>query len=198
MPANPRNTGQMSAMPADPARSTGQMQAMPPALPRDPMLGDYLKPGMLSGPVKLQLAGAPLLVLDPGSQTYAGASALKVFLPYAEAVLRESDFSPIDANELAVHVKQLGGSQPWIRLAWLSGLASGKGMVMPGVSPNSRFKLVKWPQSEREFPKHFRIATIMMKGPALLTEIADQTGATLAEVTDFVNANLATGYAEVA
>jgi hypothetical protein len=199
MPADPvRTTGQMRAMPADPVRSTGQMPAMPPLPPQDPMLGYYLKPGVLSGPVKAQLPGAPLLVLDPASQTYAGGSALKVFLPYAEAVLREGDFTSIDAGELAGHIKQLGGSQPWGRLAWLASLASGKGMVMSGISPNSRFKLIKWPQTEREFPKHFRIATVMMKGPALLTEIADQSGASLAEVTDFVNANLTTGYAGVA
>lgn len=211
-PVSPRTTGQMAAMPADPVRTTGQMRAMPaepvrttgsmpamPALPpQDPMLGYYLRSGVLTGPVKAQLPGAPLLVLDPATQTYAGGGPLKVFLPYAEAVLRESDFTPIDAAELAAHVKQLGGSQPWIRLAWLAGLASGKGMVLPGTSPNAKFKLIKWPQSEREFPKHFRIATVMMKGPALLTEIADQSGASLAEVTDFVNANLATGYAGIA
>ena len=199
MPADPvRTTGQMRAMPADPVRSTGQMPAMPPLPPADPMLDYYLKPGVLMGPVKAQLPGAPLLVLDPASQTYAGGSALKVFLPYAEAVLREGDFTHIDQIELAAHVKQLGGSQPWARLAWLAGLAVGKGMVLPGTNPNAKFKLVKWPQSEREFPKHFRIATVMMKGPAQLTEIADQSGASLAEVTDFVNANLATGYATVA
>jgi hypothetical protein len=198
MPANPRTTGSMAAMPADPVRSTGQMPAMPPMPPADPMLGYYLKPGVLMGPVKAQLPGAPLLVLDPATQTYAGGSSLKVFLPYAEAILREGDFIHIDGVELAGHVKQLGGSQPWIRLAWLAGLAGGKGMVMPGTSPNAKFKLAKWPQSEREFPKHFRIATVMMKGPASLTEIAEQSGASLAEVTDFVNANLATGYAGVA
>jgi hypothetical protein len=199
MPADPvRTTGQMRAMPADPVRSTGQMPAMPALPPADPMLDYYLKPGVLLGPVKIQLPGAPLLVLDPATQTYAGGSSLKVFLPYAEAVLREEDFVHIDGVELAGHVKQLGGSQPWARLAWLAGLAGGKGMVMPGTSPNAKFKLIKWPQSEREFPKHFRIATVMMKGPALLTEIAEQSGASLAEVTDFVNANLATGYAGVA
>ena len=199
MPADPvRTTGQMRAMPADPVRTTGQMPAMPPAPPADPMLGYYLKPGVLTGPVKAQLPGSPLLVLDPATQTYAGGSALKVFLPYAEAVLRETAFTPIDANELAAHIKQLGGSQPWGRLAWLASLAAGKGTVMPGTNPNSKFKLIKWPQTEREFPKHFRIATVMMKGPALLTEIADQSGASLAEVTDFVNANLTTGYAGIA
>ncbi len=55
---------------------------------------------------------------------------------------------------------------------------------------------MKWPQTEREFPKHFRIATAMMKGPATLEEVTATCGVTAAEVADFVNANLATGYAE--
>jgi hypothetical protein len=71
-------------------------------------------------------------------------------------------------------------------------------MIAPGIDPNSLFKLNKWPQTEREFPKHFRIATVMMKGPAKLTDIAEQSGVPLAEVTDFVNASLATGYAATA
>jgi hypothetical protein len=34
-----------------------------------------------------------------------------------------------------------------------------------------------------------------MKGAATLTEIAEQSGAPLAEVIDYVNASLATGFA---
>lgn len=192
MPANPRSTGQMPAFNADAMRSTGQMAAMPA---RDPMLGDLLKPGALAGPAKFQLPGAPLLVIDPGTQTYLGGSALKVFQPYAETSVRAEDFTPVDANELALLTVQLGGAQPWARLAWLAALAGGRGVIAPGNDPNASYKLVKWPQTEREFAKHFRIATVMMKGPARLTDIAEQCGMPLAEVTDFVNANLATGYA---
>ena len=36
----------------------------------------------------------------------------------------------------------------------------------------------------------------MMKGPATLDEVASASGVPLADVTDFVNASLATGYAE--
>ena len=53
--------------------------------------------------------------------------------------------------------------------------------------------LTKWPQIEREYPKHFRLATVMMKGPALVKEIAEQAGVGEAEVIDFVNAGLVTG-----
>ena len=198
MPAQPdpvRTTGQRAAMPADPARTTGQRPAMPP---RDPGLADYLRPGALTGPVKVQLPGAPLLVLDPNTQTYLGGSSLKAFQPYGEAPLQSGDLHPIDAAEFGQLAAKLGAPQPWARLAWLCALVGNRGTIAPGVDPNALFKLNKWPQTEREFPKHFRIATVMMKGPARLTEIAEQSGVPLPEVTDFVNANLATGYAATA
>jgi hypothetical protein len=194
-----RTTGPRPAMPPepapDPARTTGPRPAMPPV---QGGLGDYLRPGALSGPVKIQLPGAPLLVLDPGTQTYLGGSSLKAFQVYGESPLQAGDLHPIDAAELAQLAGKLGAPQPWSRLAWLCALVRHRGTVAPGIDPNAQFKLNKWPQTEREFPKHFRIATVMMKGPARLTDIAEQSGVPLAEVTDFVNANLATGYAATA
>jgi len=212
--ATVRSTGQQPAMPAAAVRSTGQQPAMPqdidatranapmPTLPpepaappRDPRLSDYLAPGALTWPVKLQLADAPQLVLDPNSQTYVGSATLKPLLPYVRAIIRQEDMVPVDAAELVQLRAGQGGPQPFQRLAWLLGYAGGHGALLPGFDMNAKFKLAKWPQTEREFPKHFRIATVMMKGPALLTEISEQSGATLAEVTDFVNANLVTGMA---
>jgi hypothetical protein len=213
MPADPvRTTGQRPAMPAepDPARTTGSRPAMPPLdaarttgqrpamPPREPGLADYLRAGALSGPVKVQLPGAPLLVLDPATQTYLGGSSLKAFQPYGESPLRPDDIHPIEPGELAQMAGKLGAPQPWSRLAWLCALVGHRGTIAPGIDPNAQFKLNKWPQTEREFPKHFRIATVMMKGPARLTEIAEQSGVPLPEVTDFVNASLATGYAATA
>lgn len=167
-----------------------------PARPAEPRLADYLRPGALPGPVRLQLPGMPDLVLDPTTQTYLGGSPLKPLLPYCAALLREADLVPVAAHELPVLSASLGGSQPWSRLAWLCALSGGNGALAPGFGPNEKYKLLKWPQTEREFPKHFRIATVMMKGPASLTEIAGHSGSTLAEVIDFVNACLATGVAE--
>jgi hypothetical protein len=166
--------------------------------PREPGLADYLKPGALTSAVKVQLPGAPLLVLDPATKTYLGGTSLKAFQPYGESPLQPGDLQPIDAAELAQLAGKLGASQPWNRLSWLCALVGHRGMIAPGVDPNALFKLNKWPQTEREFPKHFRIATVMMKGPAKLTDIAEQSGVPLAEVTDFVNASLATGYAATA
>ncbi|HLS84286.1 MAG TPA: hypothetical protein VK016_06470 [Arenimonas sp.] len=167
----------------------------PPAAAAEPRLFDLLQPGALPGPVRLQLDGAPDLVIDPGRQVYFGATALKPLLPYCTAVLSAEALQPVSPAELPGLEAQAGGTQPLPRLAWLCALASGNGALMPGFSPNDRYKLLKWPQTEREFPKHFRIATVMMKGPALLTEIAEQSGASLVEVIDFVNASLVAGVA---
>lgn len=169
--------------------------AAEPAPAAELRLFDHLRPGALTGPVRLQLEGAPDLVIDPGRQVYFGGTALKPLLPYCTAVLPVEALQPVTAAELPGLEAQAGGSQPLARLTWLCALASGNGALMPGFSPNDRYKLLKWPQTEREFPKHFRIATVMMKGPALLTEIAEQSGASLAEVIDFVNASLVAGVA---
>ena len=72
----------------------------------------------------------------------------------------------------------------------------GHHTLLPGQDPDGKYRLVKWPQTEREYPKHFRIATAMMKGPATVAEVAEASGVTQEEVADFDNANLATGYAE--
>lgn len=182
--------------PAAPRVTSEQPAFVPPVRQADPRLVDYLRPGALPGPVKLQLAGAPDLVLDPATQTYGSGAALKPLLPYANAIVRDTDLVPVDPAQLPALVAQLGGSQPWARLAWLCALGGGNGALAPGYGPNEKYKLLKWPQTEREFPKHFRIATVMMKGPANLTEIAEQSGVSLAEVIDFVNASLMVGVAE--
>ena len=194
--ADPQPSIVTAELPATaPRLTTGTQTAMPNFGPRALKLLDFLKPNILGGPVKIQLNDAPLLVIDPSSQTYLGSASLKPYTAYGMATLTESDFTAIDTDEFNLLSKQLGGAQPLARLSWLAGLVGGHGQLLPAYNPNSLFKLSKWPQTEREFPKHFRIATVMMKGPAKLTEIAEQSGSSLADVTDFVNANLISGHA---
>ena len=173
--------------------TTGQMAAMQATVAHEPRVSDYLPPGVLGGPATLQLPGAPLLAFDPASQTYAGSATLKPLLPYVEAVIRESEFTAIDQSEFERIKASSGGAQPYIRLLWLCGLSVGKGELLPGFSPARKFLLTKWPQIEREYPRHFRLATVMMKGPALVKEIAELSGVAESEVVDFVNAGLLTG-----
>lgn len=202
-PEKPKVEAAASSAPkADPVKPPAAPEPVavaeaPPPPPRDPMLADYLQGNALPGPVKLAIEGAPLLVLDPKSQTYLGPATLKGFAPYCKRVIRPEHWTAITSSEFDKLKAELGTAQPFMRLQWLCGLFVGDGHIADGFDQNLKFKLSKWPQIEREYPKHFRIATVMMKGPQLLTEIADGAGVPLAEVTDFVNANLFTGMAEM-
>lgn len=176
------------------AVTTGQMAAMPAnPVPHKPSISDFMAPGVLNDPVRLDLPGAPSLFLDPASQGYAGSSALKPLLPYVQAVLQPGEAQHIAPAEFAQAQAGSGGIQPWMRLLWLCGLTVGEGNLLPGFTAAKKFVLTKWPQIEREFPKHFRIATVMMKGPAFVKDIAEGSGAAASEVIDFINAGLVSG-----
>lgn len=213
----PRTTGQQPAMPPLPERTTGQQPAMdarstaeraavaappaepaPPPPPADVTLNDLLRQGRNAGAIRLQADGAPALIIDFDSQTYGGGTALKPLQPYAGLVIKPGVAEELSAAEAETAQTAAGGKQPIARLQWFIALQSGKGRLQAGFDPNARYKLDKWPQTEREFPKHFRIATVMMKGPATLTEIAEQSGSPLNEVIDFVNASLTSGHTSAA
>lgn len=162
-----------------------------PEPPRAARLADYLRAGALPGPMRLQLPGAPALVVDPRSGHYFGPAQIKPLLPYCQAEIAADDWTPASAEDAA----KAGSPQSWARLLWLCALSAGERRAVDAADESRRYKLHKWPQIEREFPKHFRIATAMMKGPATLADIAQASGATTEEVADFVNASLATGFA---
>lgn len=174
------------------AITTGKTVALPAnAQPHQPAISDLL--AQAAGPSRVQLAGAPDLLIDPASQTYAGSATLKPLLPYVEAVIDASGSVPAEMTEFDRAKLTTGGAQPFMRLLWLCGLTVGKGQLLPGFTEARKFVLTKWPQIEREFPKHFRLATVMMKGPAFVKDIAEASGVSAAEVTDFINAGLVTG-----
>ncbi|MCX7042617.1 MAG: hypothetical protein NT117_08045 [Gammaproteobacteria bacterium] len=174
------------------AITTGKMAALPAnAQPHQPAISDLLAQAKV--PARIRVAGAPDLLVDPASQTYAGSSTLKPLLPYVDAVIEASDAIPAEMAEFDRAKLTSGGAQPFMRLLWLCGLTVGKGQLLPGFSETKKFVLTKWPQIEREFPKHFRLATVMMKGPAFARDIAEASGVSAAEVIDFINAGLVTG-----
>lgn len=171
--------------------------APPPKPPRDPQLIDYLAAGRLPGPVKLKVDDAPWLVIDPRSQTWLGGRELRPLLPYASMTIRDEDWTAVTPHEFERLRADLGEPQPINRLQWLAALGQWHGEVSADVPEGKRVKLDKWPQIEREFPKHFRIATVMMKGYQTLDEITDASGAARSDAADFINACLATGFAVI-
>jgi hypothetical protein len=168
----------------------------PPAPARPRGLGDWLALGQLPGRMRYRRNAGPMLLIDPITRQFHGPAALKPLAGYFEGAVELADFEEADAATWAREAAALGPAQPLARLQWYAGLLAGKGELLPGFDPNGQFKLGKWPQTEREFPKHFRIATAMMKGPATLDDITAASGVPREDVVDFVNASLATGFAE--
>jgi hypothetical protein len=167
-----------------------------PASGREPIFADWLAPGTLSGRFRYQRDNGPALLIDADTRQYHGPAALKPLAGVISGSVQRQDFAPVSAANWHDEAKAAGEAQPLARLQWYAGLVAGCGMLLSGYDPQAKYRLTKWPQTEREFPKHFRIATVMMKAPATLAEIAEASGVSAAEVADFVNASLATGYAE--
>lgn len=150
-----------------------------------------------TGPFAVRLDSLPRLVIDPGTQQFSPGKSLKALIGYGPVELPAEAIETLDAESAALALRQAGDPQPLARLTWLLALGGGDGRLLSH-GPDTRFQLGKWPQAEREFPKHFRIATVMLKAPATVTEIASASGASEAEVADYVNAALAVGHASAA
>lgn len=165
---------------------------------RERPLSAWLGARGLSQRVRLQRGDGPVLLLDVPAGIWHGQAALKPLADYFDGSLSIDAFDALSDAEWESEAASFGAAQPVARLRWFGGLQAGKGAIADGHDPAGRFRLLKWPQTEREYPKHFRIATAMMKAPASVAEIADASGVAREEVADFVNANLATGYAEPA
>jgi hypothetical protein len=181
------------AIPSQPTASEPAPEA-PHAPPvRERGFSDWLAPGALSGRWRFVRGGAGV-AFDADARFYHGPTALKPLAPLFEGRVSREDLEPLEGSAWTSAAS--GEAQPLARLQWYGGLLAGKGALLPRNDPDGRYRLLKWPQTEREFPKHFRIATAMMKGPATLSEVAASSGVTAEEVADFVNASLATGYAE--
>jgi len=182
--------------PATPT-SPPQVPAPTTTTPTARKLIDALLSGDIgAGPHQLELPGLPPLAVDVTHKVFLCGSGIKGFLPHAKATLDGHAWQPLSAAEFGTLRKTIGGTQPLGRLVWLAALGASGGEIA-GAAPGTRYRLSKWPQIEREFPKHFRIATTMMKGFQDVETVAQQSGVSLAEVNDFIAASLVSGHAEI-
>lgn len=163
--------------------------------PTDGTLIDWLASGRLSGRVRFERNGTVLLI-DTEHRQYHGPGTLKALTGHFDGAVTAADLQPVDAAAWSSQAAASGEPQSLARLLWYGALLAGHGTLAAGFDPDGRYQMLKWPQTEREFPKHFRIATAMMKGPATLAEIAEASGVPTTDIADFINANLATGFAE--
>ncbi len=162
---------------------------------RNTAFAHWLRPGALTGRARYQGGSGPEVFIDFTQRLYHGPSTLKPLVEYFVANIGLRDFEQLDDRAWQTAIATLGAPLQLSRLQWLGGLLAGEGKLLPGHSPEGRFVLIKWPETEREYPRHFRIATAMMKGPSTVAEIATASSVPAADVVDFINANLATGFA---
>lgn len=198
-------TPRSAAPPAVPSPVSAPPVVAPPVLvapvlesPKSPglTLADYCVPDQMARAAKIERPGLPPLVLDAAQDRYYAGLTLKPLLGYCQGEIAVSEWKSLTDAETE-KFRSSNSGLPLSRLLWLYVLGTSNGInVLPGLDGIARFKLSKWPQIEREFPKHFRIATAMMKGFAPMQEIADASGATLGEVVDFVNAYAAIGFVQ--
>jgi hypothetical protein len=160
----------------------------PPSPPEPTSVGAALRVGGIREPKSITV-GEDTWVLDPERDAYHGPATLKPLAAALRAPL--SSLQAVDV--VALEKARRTPTQPLARLRWYAGLLAAPGRLREGLDPNGRYMLSRWPQIEREFPRHFRIATAMMKQPGSLSEIAEASGAPLADVADFINASDALG-----
>ncbi|MER3546958.1 MAG: hypothetical protein C4338_04865, partial [Rhodanobacteraceae bacterium] len=125
---------------------------------------------------------------------YANETALKPLKAALDA--EPSALQPLQTNDIAA-ARAAHKPQPLPRLRWFAGLVATPGVLSRGLREDQKYKLTRWPQTEREFPQHFRIATTMMKQAARPAEIAQASGVPLANVIDYINASQAAGWLAV-
>jgi hypothetical protein len=158
-------------------------------------LADFCTPAALPQPAKIERTGMPVLIVDTASESYYSSGVtLKPLLGYCSGTIARGEWQPVAPSE--IEAARAVGMLPLSRLVWLHTLVNSHGHLLDGLDVNARYRLTRWPQIEREFPKHFRIATVMMKSPATLTEIAEQSGSSIPDVADFVNAYATLGIVE--
>lgn len=177
---------------APPAVAAGEPDLdIPPPPPREAMpLHDWLcAADGLTGVAALQLEDGARLVVDRAQSVYSGPSALKPLLALSQGMIHRSKWHPVEPGSF-------GEPMPLARLRLLAGLGAFEGQLGGELDPSLPFRLPRWPQIEREFPRHMRIATALMKGPATVDELVAQLGMPYAEVADFLNGFVAAGFVE--
>lgn len=155
----------------------------------DTPLGVCLIRGQLEHAVELEHDGVRLR-LDPERGGYTGSATLKPLAPLLDQPI--SSVRALDADDVASMRQE--AAIPMTRLLWFAALCATPGSLSPDLDPHATYRLTRWPQIEREFPRHFRIATAMMKGPGTLGDIASAANAPVGDVADFINAYSMAGH----
>lgn len=152
-------------------------------------LGRILTAHRLTGPDGAQL------VVDPDKDAYYFESTS--LAPLAPLLQQPAvQWTPVYSEAIRAIRSASDGPQPLARLRWYAGLIATPGILSRKLIRAARYKLTSWPETEREFPQHFRIAREMVKDPVTVDEVVAASGMPHDHVVDFFNACSASGRLE--
>ena len=153
-----------------------------------------LAQGTFSSARKLSGPDGAELVVDPAQDAYYFESTS---LKPLDALLAQpaSAWTPV-YSEAVKAARAAHPAQSLERLRWYAGLVATPGILNRKLSRNVRYRLSRWPETEREFPRHFRIAKEMLKGLASVDDVVAASGMPHDQVVDYVNASFASGRLE--
>lgn len=157
-------------------------------------LREFLAGDLLGGAAQLAFPGEAVLVLDPKHQVFHCEARLSALEVYCRQPSRRGDWRPLTSPEIA----QIRASQPaqsYHKLQWLDALLRSGGRLASHLDPGGTYKLQRWLDILRDYPRQARISTAMMQ-PLRLHEIVAASGADMSEVFDVVNAYDAIGWLE--
>ena len=139
-----------------------------------------------------------VLYVDMINKTWHSSAPLKSLEHFFFGTINDGDFTPLSLGQWSTEVKALGAAQSLDRLQWLGALLDSSAISKYEQHPFDKYQLIKWPQIERDYPRHFRIAKMMMmKGPNTLHRIANMTGINADEVACFIHAYKQHGYIDI-
>ncbi|HTA65737.1 MAG TPA: hypothetical protein VK753_09540 [Xanthomonadaceae bacterium] len=157
-------------------------------------LHDYLQAGLLGGPARITLPGAPPLVLDPKEQVFHAEGRLPALAAYLNQPLRLGDWERLVSSEL-VALRLRVPARPYLRLVWMDRFIHSNGYLSQHLDPAGNYRLKRWLELAQDYPRAFRVGANMLVSQRL-HEIARVSEVSLAEVFDVVNAYEAIGYVE--
>lgn len=150
--------------------------------------------GRLRGPVSIERPGLPLLLVEPGGDSWYCDAALAELEPYFLDPVTPRECKPLGSAQ-AAQLRATTAAHPLEQLRWLGALLKSNGWLAPHLDPGGAYRIRKWVSMGSGYRKQYRIAATMLR-PTRLHRIAANAGATMAEVYDVVNACDAIGQLE--
>jgi hypothetical protein len=161
------------------------------ATPRAPRVCTDFAALMQRGPLMIERAGLPRLVIDPAAGSYHANAPLSRLEPYVLDPLKPAECRQLPQSRLA-EMRATAPGRPLVQMHWMSALLRSNGCLGAHLDPGGTYRVQRWLSVYGEYRKQYRIATMMLR-PLRLHEIARKADAKMIEVFDVINAYDAIG-----